>query len=81
MRSGRGPFPYPYSRKTDLSRLIYDLVAQHFIELDVIRLIWSMNSFDCTEKYCRSSGSIFYSCGAAVTLPSADCAVRTVNRS
>ncbi len=37
--------------------------------------------FDCTEKYCRSSGSISYSCVAAVALRSADCAVRAVNRS
>jgi hypothetical protein len=66
--------------KTNLSRLIYYFVITDFIALNEIRIALTANSFNCTEKYCRSSGGIFYSCVAAVALRSADCAARAVNR-
>ncbi|WP_396333282.1 hypothetical protein [Burkholderia anthina] len=61
--------------------MIYYFAVPDSTVLNEIRLTWAMKQFDCTEKYCRSSGSISYSCIAAVALRSADCAAGAVNRS
>ncbi|WP_175837925.1 hypothetical protein [Burkholderia anthina] len=75
-------FPRWYAcQKKDLSRLINYFVFTDLIDLDEIRLTWTLGSFDFTEKYCRSSAGISYSCVAAVALRSADCAARAVIRS
>lgn len=81
MRIERRCCAFRYSRQKNMSRLIYYFVVPDFNALNEIRVTRGMKSFDCTDKYCRSSGSISYSCVAAVALRSADCAARAGDRS